>query len=107
MRQITSHKVAGNEKNELFIMVTDEPDPIGRACHDYHIYTTPDPEGLQFCESIAEISFQNGPIPANRINGVTNEVLLALVSDRLSCFQSGPFACEANADALTLISEAM
>src|ERR1700730_12527238 len=99
MRQITSHKVAGNETNELFIMVTDEAGS-GGAHHEYHVYTTPDSKGLQFCTSIAEISFQNGPILANGINGVTQEVLLAIVKDRLECFQAGPFACKENEAAL-------
>lgn len=33
-------------------------------------------------------------------NGVTNEVLLAIVIDRLEGFQAGPFACDENGDAL-------
>jgi len=107
MHQITSHKVAGNEKNELFIAVTDAPDPQGGAHHDYHVYTTPDPHGTQYCESIVEIHFQNGPIPANGINGVTNEVLLALVKDRLECFQAGKFACAENEAALAYVTEAL
>ena len=33
-------------------------------------------------------------------DGVTNEVLLAIVIDRLEGFQAGPFACEENQNAL-------
>lgn len=50
--------------------------------------------------------FQNGPIPESGVNGVTHEVLLAIVADRLRSFQKGPYACKANACALTHIEEA-
>ena len=39
--------------------------------------------------------------PAEGINGITNEALLAIVADRLEMFQEGPFACEENANAKT------
>ena len=55
------------------------------------------------------ILFQNGPIAEDGVgvNGVTHEVLLAIVADRLRSFQQGPYACKANACALTHIEEAM
>lgn len=52
------------------------------------------------------IRFQNGPIQESGINGVTQEALLAIVRDRLRCFQAGPFACRENAIALTKLDEA-
>jgi hypothetical protein len=42
-----------------------------------------------------------------RSRGVTNELLLAIVADRLAGFQRGPFASNFNADALIHIDEAM
>jgi hypothetical protein len=39
-------------------------------------------------------------------NGVTQEVLLEIVADRLRSFQAGQFACRENALALTKIEEA-
>lgn len=54
----------------------------------------------------AVILFQNGPIPEAGVNGVTHEVLLAIVADRLRSFQKGPYSCKANACALTHIEEA-
>ena len=36
-------------------------------------------------------------------HGVTNESLLAVVIDRLRCFQAGEFACEENAAAMRMI----
>lgn len=40
--------------------------------------------------------FQNGPIPEAGVNGLTHEVLLEILIDRLSGFQAGQFACDAN-----------
>jgi len=54
-----------------------------------------------------EISFQNGPINEAGVNGLTHEALLAVVADRLRCFQSSKFACKENACALTHVEEAM
>ena len=46
------------------------------------------------------VLFQNGPVAINGVNGLTNELLLALVAHRLACFQSGTFACIENETAL-------
>lgn len=51
--------------------------------------------------------FQNGPIKEFGVNGVTQESLLAIIIDRLKSFQSGPFACEANAFALSHCKSAL
>jgi hypothetical protein len=106
MRQVTSHKVAGNEKNELFIAVTDEPG-AGGASHEYVAYYSPDPEGIEYASPIVNINFQNGPIPVNGINGVTHEVLLAIVADRLNSFQIGPYPCAENDMALHHVVQAL
>lgn len=47
--------------------------------------------------------FQNGPIMEAGFNGVTHEVLLAIVIDRLRSFQAGPYSCKENSVALTHI----
>lgn len=49
---------------------------------------------------------QNGPIAEQGVNGLTQEVLLEIISDRLRSFQKGPFSCRENALALTKIEEA-
>ena len=46
------------------------------------------------------IAFQNGPIAEAGVNGLTHEVLLEILIDRLKCFQAGPFANGYNASAL-------
>lgn len=96
MRTINTHKV--NPANDLLeITVRDEPG-AGGANHDYQI-ALPDGSGVR-------IGFQNGPIAEKGVNGITQEVLLAIVIDRLRAFQAGPFACRENALALTKIEEA-
>lgn len=50
--------------------------------------------------------FQNGPIPEAGVNGITHEALLEVLIDRLNGFQSGPFACQANADCLNHLKAA-
>lgn len=98
MRQIDEHKI--NPANDtLTITVLDEPGS-GGACHEYEISHSEMPSTV--------ISFQNGPISEEGVgvNGLTHEVLLAIVADRLRGFQSGPYACKANEQALTKLEEA-
>jgi hypothetical protein len=108
MRTIDDHKV--NPANDvLTVSVMDEPG-AGGANHHYSV-TLPDwtraPDGAN-AKGVWDFQFQNGPINAdgNGVNGLTHEVLLAIVADRLRSFQVGPYACKANACALTHIEEA-
>ena len=96
MRKIEAHKVnPTNDKIEIIVL--DNPGHGGAN----HIYNVELPDG-----DITEISFQNGPIAEAGINGLTQEVLLAIVVDRLRAFQAGPYSCRENALALTKIEEA-
>lgn len=101
MRTIHDHKVnPANDK--LQIDVLDQPG-AGGANHLYAV------SGFTAGEMLGEafpVAFQNGPIPEAGVNGLTHEVLLAIVADRLRSFQAGPYACKANACALTHIEEA-
>lgn len=108
MRTISDHKV--NPANDLIdIKVMDEPG-AGGANHVYEVWlpdTVVDGPGEGHSHGpAATIKFQNGPINENGINGLTQEVLLAIVADRLRSFQAGKFACRENALALTKIEEA-
>ena len=111
MREITSHKVNANEA--LKIEALDEPGS-GGANHLYHLTgfnsasNPSDPWTARHGEPAkhSTILFQNGPILEVGVNGVTHEALLAVVIDRLQCFQKGPFACRENALALTKLEEA-
>lgn len=99
MRKLTDHKV--NSLNDLIdIAVVDEPGH-GGASHVYEIHVDGD------AASDVQLHFQNGPIIENGVNGISQEVLLAIVADRLRSFQDGPFSCRENALALTKVEEAM
>ena len=109
MRNLTDHQVnPANDK--LIVQVLDEPGQ-GGACHSYYV------DGFDISTNHSAIEgnnylyilFQNGP-PYKEgvgVNGITHEVLLAIVADRLRSFQKGPYSCKANACALTHIEEAM
>jgi hypothetical protein len=112
MRKLTDHII--NAANDtLEIKVTDEIGS-GGANHAYLIsgfdLSTNKSAGngvVQNASINMMIYFQNGAIPENGVNGLTHEVLLAIVADRLRGFQSGQFACKENACALTHIEEAL
>lgn len=98
MRKLTDH-IANPANDRIEITVMDEPG-AGGAHHYYAVDVDGGENGL-------DVHFQNGPIGDVGVNGVTQEALLAIVIDRLRCFQAGPFACPENADALTAATEAL
>jgi hypothetical protein len=99
MRTINSHKV--NPANDrIEIEVIDEPG-AGGANHAYRVRWDNGDTGGN-----VPLNFQNGPINEVGVNGLTHEVLLAVIVDRLQAFQKGPYACRENALALTKIEEA-
>jgi acetamidase/formamidase len=81
----------------------------GGACHEYRVCNVSPHPTLGVYEQIdfAKVSFQNGPIKESGVNGCHNEDLIAIVIDRLQCFQAGDYACRENAIALTKLEEAM
>lgn len=95
MRTINDHKV--NPANDrINIEVTDKPG-AGGANHTYNV---------DWGSGAVTLQFQNGPIADVGVNGITQEVLLAICADRLRAFQAGAYACRENALALTKIEEA-
>lgn len=111
MREITSHKVNGcNEA--ITITAVDEPG-AGGANHRYFVeYPTKLTDAMRQLGAVRSsqtqvIHFQNGPIAEAGVNGLTQEVLLAIVADRLECFQRGPYACVDNELALASVRQAM
>lgn len=106
-RVIEDHKLNGlNEALEL--LVVDKPGP-GGACHEYFVtlHENADRSSMDPRKVICEIIFQKGPVKEAGFNGLTNEVLLAVVIDRLRGFQSGPFASKDNEMALTACCAAL
>lgn len=106
MRELTSHKI--NPANDaLKIEVLDGPGS-GNACHLYRItgFNTESNSSDPFTKLYGQpakhstVLFQNGPINEVGINGVTHEVLLAILIDRMESFQAGPYASADNQEAL-------
>lgn len=103
MREITDHRT-GSSADSLTINVMDEPG-AGGANHFYQI--TGFDEATGPIGGKVDVMFQNGTIPENGINGVTQEALLAIVIDRLRSFQDGPFANDYNQTALDYCNGAL
>lgn len=87
------------------VHVGDEPGE-GGACYKYYISRADDPPKTVAGE-FGHVHFQKGPVKENGVNGCFQEDLIAIVIDRLQCFQSGDFACRENALALTKLEEAL
>lgn len=97
-REITTHQT--NEANRKLRVTADARNAaFGNASHYYMIDIPEAPT--------ASLSFQQGPIQEAGVNGVTNEVLLAIVKDRLEGFQESEFACPENAQALAAVEQAL
>lgn len=99
--EVTSHRV-NDANNQLKIVATDEPGP-GGAYHRYLIEGYDgrrNPSGTAMVRDGTLLVFQNGGIKEVGVNGITHEALIAVLLDRLTAFQAGPFACEENAEAM-------
>lgn len=93
---LVTHKV--NPVNEAIDLEIMDAPGAGGAPHVYRITVWRD--GVPHDTLI---QFQNGPLSEAGPNGITQEVLLAIVIDRLEAFQRGPFACKDNEDAIGMI----
>ena len=105
-REIETHKVNGCNDG-ITLTALDEPG-CGGASHRYAI-TGPEARvpGVGNVPAFqVKIRFQDGPIKEAGVNGITHEVLLAVLIDRLTGFQAGPFACQENATTLYHLIEA-
>lgn len=114
MRKLEGFEVEGAESG-LTVMAVDEPGSGGA----HHVYAISGPDldknsavrsmsGTEFpLANVERVIFQCGGVREDGVNGLTNEVLLAIVRDRLECFQAGPFATQENATALQNVNEAL
>ena len=98
MTEITEHR--GNLLNNAIEIHAEDAGP-GGAPSVYRIYVeeSDGPASLT-------LRFQQGD-PADDINGITNEVLLAVLQHRLTGFQNGKFPSRENALALENVSSAL
>ena len=97
MREITSHKV--NPANDVLSLHAVDGPGSGGASHHYCIDMPNQATRL-------DLFFQNGPIAEAGVNGITHEVLLAVLIDRMEAFQAGPFANAYNDAALSHLRSA-
>lgn len=105
MRRITTHHT--NECNKAIRLYADDlghggASHIYQAHFDYKNGYDLFPQGV-----VQRFDFQNGPIKEVGTNGITHEVLLAIIIDRLEGFQRGEWACEENAQVLGHLREAL
>ena len=111
-RYITDHQV--NPANDTIQIAVSDAPGAGGANHRYELtwFNTkgnPSEIGLDgYSTSFAKqvILFQNGLIAEVGVNGITQEVLIAICIDRLRSFQAGLYSCRENAMALTKLEEA-
>ncbi len=101
MRTIEYHKI--NPTNDTLDVVVKDAPSHGGASHVYEVHHA----STAGIAPLLAVNFQNGPIGEHGVNGVTQEILLAIVIDRLRSFQAGPFSSRENALALTKIEEAL
>lgn len=92
---ITGHRDGSKLNDALIVERVGEPGR-GGAFTAYRIRSA---------DEVFELRFQSQD-PAIKIDGASNEALLAIVADRLVCFQQSPMACEENANALSCITRA-
>lgn len=103
MRYLDRHTTDTDAINhKLKIRVMDEPG-FGGAHSMYDIEWI-DRIGYRNHEYI---SFQHGTIKEAGLNGITHEALLAILIDRLECYQAGPYACGHNHEALGALNHAL
>ena len=83
------------------VVALDQQDPLaGNASHLY---------GIQYGgpTEVLKLQFQHGPRAVEgSIAGIFDDDLLAIIQDRLECFQAGPFACAENDAALSAVRAA-
>lgn len=104
IREINAHVVTECSLPRERVQTLGQAGPGGA----YSLYrlTAFDENGLP-SRPVQFLKFQTGNPYRSRINGTTNEVLLAIVLDRLGCFQGGQFPCAENAEAIELIEDAL
>lgn len=97
-------KVVDDSHKYTIVRVAQIPG-AGGAFHDYTIEAK-QADGTPG-RVLQTIHFQEGPILEAGVNGIMMEDLLAININRLEGFQSGPYACPANQDALEHCRQAL
>jgi len=107
MRTVQSLALTPTDK--ALTITCDDRDPAsGNMSHDYEIML-PEVRDMPADGAPAptiRLHFQHGPIAEHGVNGITNEVLIAIVIDRLNGAQEGPYKCRENALAGVALEQA-
>lgn len=69
-----------------------------------HLFTV---NNVENGEELCRIHLQEGPIKECGVNGVANEDLIAMVIERLKCFQNSEYSCRENEMAITKLEESL
>lgn len=100
MRDITHHRDGHDLAKDITIKADDLDLARGAASHEYEISNG----GML----VGQLQYQRGGRnEPGSTAGVTDQALLAVVLDRLQCFQAGPFPCRENAVIITKIQECL
>jgi hypothetical protein len=99
MRALTQHRV--NTLNECIVV-----EALDERGHEYRISGLKGPLDHHPIPTV-DLRFQDGPIKESGANGITTESLLAVLIDRLECFQAGPYACPENKQALRFLENGL
>ncbi len=91
-------------KQACYASATDEKSADG-SHHHYDFTNVPEPGSPAI--SLSKLKFQNGRPEEVGVNGVSDRAVIAAVIDHLEGFQSGPFACSQNAQAIGSLKNAI
>lgn len=116
MREIKDHQMIGvNDLDSLIrLEVADDADQTTGAHHKYQaMYLSrgmwEKGQLIQFHKMLPKTGPEIKDIPKEQVipNGITHEVLIAVILDRLRCYQKSEFSCRENALAITHLEEAL
>ncbi len=102
MREITTHRLASGQAdpvNDCLEILADDVGRGGESSYYEILYRTPEHDG----DFVAELDF----VRHNAEAGLTNEVLLAVLIDRLEGLQHGPDAGTQERGALAYLHAAL
>jgi hypothetical protein len=97
---LTDHQIPGTLNGDIVITPSEIGGGGAPTVYDVKLKT----DNADFW--LMDIHFQNGD-PTKQINGVTMEVLIAIVIHRLESFQNGPFPDPDNLQAITHLKNAL
>lgn len=112
MRKLNGFEINKANKS-LSVTVIDDPGPSGASnrfdIEGFNTKNNPSAEHPEWGKAVFSRSvlvFQNGPIRETGVNGITHEVLIEIILDRLKGFQTTKYVCRENEMAIKALEEA-